>query len=200
MIEESFNPNDKSNVIAVADFEIDNQDTFHLKKLYEMIHEWFMDHDYKSPSKVAVPEHIESLYFQKNMEGGLMEHVIWWRPQKIPDNNPYLKFFFHIDFQTIAMSASKVEFKGHTMKTNKGEVVIRCKSYIILDYKNEWKKSKFLKLFHNRFKNVWYKKTIEFYKNQLFAETYDLQSIIKQYLTLKNPHELQKPFHPEKGL
>ncbi len=129
-----------------------------------------------------------------------MEHVMWWRPIKVPDNNPYIKFFFHLDFQTIAMTSTKVEHKGHTFKTNKGEVVIRCKSYMILDYKRQWRDSKFLSLFHGRFKNVWYRKTIEYYRNVLFAETYDLQSTIKQYLKLKNPHEKQKPFHPEQGL
>ncbi len=60
MIAEDFDPKDK-NSIAVAEFEVDNEDTFHLKKLYELVHEWFMDHDYRSPSSVANPEHIESL-------------------------------------------------------------------------------------------------------------------------------------------
>ena len=200
MADTNFKPSDTKRVLQVADIEIEHEDVFHLKNLYALTHEWFMENGFANPDKAGLPDAVEKYYFQKEMDGGLTEHAIWWRLHKVPDDHGYLKYFVTFDFQTIAMSSKKVQHKGKQVKTNKGDLIIRCRAYLVLDYKDEWKTHWFLKYFHTRFINVWYKKEIEAYKQRLWLLMYDLQSTIKQYLQLKNPVEMQKPFHPERGL
>jgi len=194
----SFDLTDSNHVHYVAEFEIEREDVFHLKNLYKLIHEWFMMNGFVSID--SNDDKVETLYFQRILDNGNSEHHIWWRLHKIPGGNNYYKYYVRFDFQTLNMGKGEVVVKGKKVKTNSGDVIMRCKTYVILDYKQEWRKHPILKTFHGWWRRYFYKKHFDFIKTDLWVTTYKLQDVIKQYLNLKNPYEMQKPFNPEGGV
>jgi len=194
----SFDPTDELHCQKVAFFEIEHEDVFHLKNLYKMIFEWFGMHKFVSVDNND--SNIETLYFEKILQNGNKEHHIWWRTHNIPDNNKYYKYYLKFDYQTLNMGKHKVTHKGQQISTNSGDLILRCEAYLILDYQKTWRNHWFLKNFENLFIKRWYKAQIDFLKTDLWIKTYKLQDAIKQYMKLKNPSEMPKPFHPELGL
>ncbi|MCF7871473.1 hypothetical protein K9L97_00380 [Candidatus Woesearchaeota archaeon] len=145
-------------------------------------------------------EKIETLYFEKILGNGNSEHHIWWRTHHIPSNNKYYKYYLKLDFQTLNMGKHKVTHKGQQIGTNKGDLILRCTSWVVLDYMHSWRNHPILKYFDEWFIKRIYKKQIDFLKTDLWIKTYKLHDTIKQYMKLKTPSNMPKPFHSELGL
>lgn len=195
-MDESLEPTDK-HVIEVAWWEIEHEDVFHLKQLYKLIYEQFGLFGFKS---IENDKFIETLYWQRILGNGNMEHHIWWRAQNIPADSPYCKYFWKLDYQTLNMGKHEINHNGVKIKTNKGNVILRFKAFLILDYKKEWRNHWLLKLFEPYFIKRIYKNQIDFFKTDLWVKSYKLQDIIKQYMQLKTLSAMRKPFHDELGL
>ena len=184
--------------LFVAEFEIEHEDVFHLKNLYKLIQEWLPMNGFVSID--GDDDKPETLYWQRVLPNGNNEHHMWWRTHKKPWNNNYYKYYLKLDYQTLNMGKSEVTHKGQKLGTNKGDLILRCKAYLILDYKKKWRNHSMLKYLEKFFIKKIYKKEIDMLKTDLWVTTYKLQDAIKQYMKLKNPYEMQKPFHPELGL
>jgi hypothetical protein len=189
--------------IKVASITVQNEDTFHLKNMYKLIHDWLDEEGFKdiygSRGEDAVPE---IFYFERTMPNGGKEHRIRWRCIMNPKNSAYYRYFLKIDFLTINMRSIEVMHQGYKMKTDRGDMSIKIEAWLQLDYNDEWKDNSFLKrkFIQNLFRNRIYKEQVESHKVDLYKITYRLQNMIKQYLKLKTLYEMPKPFHPEKGL
>lgn len=196
--------NDPEFDIKVASLEIENEETFHLKNLYKLIHDWLVEEGFKDI--YGSDDNVEIFYLEKILGTGAKEHRIWWRAYKIPNNSHYYRYFMRINFLTINMKSIEVMHQGHKMKTDRGDLIINIDSYLQLDYNRNWrgpagaKKKPFIMRFDPLFRRRVYKAQIEAYKIDLYKTTYRLQGVIKQYLKLKTLYEMPKPFHPEKGL
>jgi hypothetical protein len=184
--------------LLIASVEIENEETFHMKNLYKMIHDWLDEEGFKDI--YGDTENPEIFYLERILLSGAKEHRIWWRCMKNPQKSSYYQYYLKIDFMTLNMKSIEVMHQGHKMKTDRGDVIIRISAYLQLDYKNEWRNSSFLMNFDKLFRKRIYKAQIESYKVDLYKTIYRLQNTIKQYLKLKNIYEMPKPFHPEKGL
>lgn len=184
--------------ILVAKIEIENEETFHLKNLYKLIHDWLSEESFVDIYGEDVNPEI--FYFEKILGSGAKEHRILWRCYKIPAKSQYYRYFLKINFLTINMKSIEVMHQGHKMKTDRGDLIINIEAYLQLDYNERWRKNPLLKNFDRLFRNRIYKAQIESYKTDLYKMTYRLQNIIKQYLKLKTLYEMPTPFHPEKGL
>lgn len=183
----------------VVNWEIEHEDVFHLKNLYKYMHKWLIEKKYLSVD--GDKEKFETLYFHKVLNNGNVEHHIWWRVQKTPDKNPYLKYFVRLDFQTLNMAKHKTDGRGvKGLGTNKGDLIIRCTGWLMLDYDRSWRDNKYFSIIHRMFLRRIYRKQVEYYESRLYGELYELQSMIKQYMNLKNPYERPKSFHPDLGL
>ncbi len=202
--EERFDTTDKE-TMQIAEFELEKEDIFHLKNLYKLAYEWFMMQGFTSMDTPVDPgepkdDKIEKLYWQRVLPNGNLEHHIWWRTEKIPKNNKYYKYVIKFDFQTLNMGKTDVVSKGQKVGTNKGDVILRCRAYLVLDYNRWWRNHGFLKHFYNLWKRYVFRDKIEHLKTELWVTTYKLEDVLKQYLNMKTPHEMQKPFHPELGV
>lgn len=194
----NFDPTDELRNKFVAEFEIEHEDVFHLKNIYKLIHEWFGLYGFVGLD--TDNEKFETLYWHRVLSNGNVEHHIWWRAHHKPKDTKFYKYFLKLDFQTLNMGKKKVTHKGQQISTNEGDLILRCKSYLMLDYDGAWRKHWFLKHFDTWFINRIYKQKIDFLKTDLWVKTYKLQDAIKQYMKLKNPSEMPKPFHEELGL
>jgi hypothetical protein len=197
MPDAKFDPTDTAHNLYVGEFEIEHEDIYHLKNLYKLVYDWFQIYDFVSLENDDKPE---TLYLQRVLQDGKLEHHIWWRFHKVPNKNDYFKYFIKFDYQTLNMGKTDITARGQKISTNKGDVIIRCKAYLMLDYKHQWRRHPILKHIHNWYIKRIYKKQIDYLKTDLWVTLYKLQDVIKQYMKLKNPYELTKPFHPELGI
>ena len=189
--------------IKVVRLTVENEDTFHMKNLYKLIHDWLDEEGYVDIyGERGGDSNPETFYLERISGSGGREHRIRWRCLKNPNNSAYYRFFLKIDFMTINMKSIEVMHQGYKMKTDRGDVVIEIEAWLQLDFEDKWKDTSILKskFIQNLFKNRIYKEQIESYKVDLYKSTYRLQNTIKQYLKLKTLYEMPKPFHPEKGL
>jgi len=95
--------------ILAAEFRIKNKGTFDLKGLYEYLHLWVVEEGYASSSDPQFPEVFHSQHEFGNQ--GLKEHVIWWRLEKVPDQNNYYKYELDLDWRSVAIKDVELVLK-----------------------------------------------------------------------------------------
>jgi len=190
--------------ILVSKIQIENEETFHMKNLYKLIHDWLAEEGFKDI--YMSEDNPEIFYLERILGTGSKEHRIWWRCIKVPQNSQYYRYFIKINFMTLNMKSIEVMHQGQKMKTDRGDCIIDIFAYLQLDFNNHWRgknwpnQKPFIMKFDRLFRNRIYKAQIEAYKVDLYKVVYRLQNIIKQYLKLKTIYEMPKPFQPEKGL
>lgn len=183
-------------VRKISDWEIEHVDVFHLKNLYKNLHEWLIENEYVSFDKHE-DEKYETLYFQKKLDDGNSEHHIWWRAQKKPRDNDYLKYVILLDYQTLFISKRKISYKGQQISTNHGDIILRCKAYIMLDYKRDWRDHWFLRIIQRWFWKTLFRDQWLMHKETLWNESYSLQNRAKQFLELKSGSEQPELWFPD---
>lgn len=190
---------EKNMNLLVAELEINNEETFHLKNLYKLIHEWMIEENFSDVD--SKDDKFEHLYFDRTIGTGAKEHIIWWRCHRYPQGeNGYYEYFLKINWRTINMRETEVVYQGHKFKTNKGEVILRIKAYLMQDHKKRWRDNPFLKYLEPWFRKRVYKQQLEAARIDLYKTAYRLHNVVKQYLLLKTPYELPKPFQRAKGV
>lgn len=188
--------------ILVAQLEIENEETFHMKNLYKLIYNWLLEEGF---TDIEGDKYPEIFYLERILGHGAKEHRIWWRCMRSPQGSEYYRYFLKIDYMTLNMKSIEVMHQGQKMKTDRGDVVIKIWAYLQLDFHEGMRNNKFLTNFpvvnlEKMFRNRIYKAQIESYKIDLYKTAYRLQNTIKQYLKLKTLYEMPRPFQPEKGL
>jgi len=190
-------PGDERDILATK-FEIENEEVFHLKNLYKLVHEWLGDEGFNA---VDTPDDkFETLYMDVTKASGDKEHHIWWRTVMVPRNNNYYRYFLKIDWQTLNVKKIEIMHKGQKFSTNKADVIIRVEAWLQLDYNDKWKDSAILRFFDKWFRRRFYLEKVQSYRDDLYATAFRLHTTIKQYLQLKAPVDWGRPFHPEKGV
>jgi predicted DCC family thiol-disulfide oxidoreductase YuxK len=185
--------------ILATKFEIENEEVFHLKNLYKLVHEWLVDEGFNAVDGKS-DDKFEALYLDHTKADGAKEHHIWWRTIQAPRGNNYYRYFLKIDWQTLRMQSIEIMHKGQKFKTNKGDVIIRIEAWLQLDYQDKWLKSPILRIFERWFRERFYLERIKSYKHDLYLTSFRLHQTIKQYLQLKAPVDWGRSFHPEKGV
>ena len=189
--------NDDRDILAAA-FEVENEQTFHLKELYKYMHRFLCyDEHFKSFNDDDKPE---IFYFERQKPDGAREHHIWWRFYMTPNKSKYYRWLLKFDFQTLYMGKKEVIKNGQKFKLDSGDVIIRIQGYLQLDYKNQWKKHWFLKNWDHYFRKRIYKPTIDYQKQELYKRVYKIQNKVKQYLQLALPEKIPSPYWPKKGM
>lgn len=191
----NFDPKDSEHVIEMASFEIEHEDVLHLKNLYKLVHNWL-----KTFKFVAVDtndDKIETLYFEKTLGNGNKEHHVWWRAHHIPNGSQYFKYYLKFDFQTLNMGKKETVYKGQKLKSNMGDVIMRCTTYLMIDYQKLWRNHPILKHLYRYFLIYVYKDQVEYFKTDLWIKTYKLHDVIKQYLNLKTPEAMPEYFYDQ---
>jgi len=168
---------------AVPGVTIKHKDYFHMKDMYEIMHEWLIDEGWATRADETFPERF---YYQRETQKAGRELWIFWRLEKFPYNtyNSYYKFFLDIDFHIILMKDVEVVRHGLKYKTHHGEPEIRFTSNVIMDWQGKWAKNWFLKHVHEAFRKRIFWKELDTHKRELYRETYRFQEMLKTYLKL----------------
>jgi hypothetical protein len=185
--------------LEAATFRIKYKDYLHLRYLYIMMHEWLVEEGYASRTDSEFPEHF--YLFRETQKSG-NEKWIWWRTEKIPNDNNYYKYVLDIDIHVILLKDVEVIHQGQKFPTNWGEPEIKIRARLIKDYKHSWRNHWLLKHLDKVFHQRIFKKELEAHKLEFYREAYRFQEAIKTFLKLKTylpEPELQR-FWPELGL
>ena len=189
--------------VLVSKITVQNEDTFHLKNLYKLVHDWLDEEGFVDIYGDRGNDGNPEVFYLERLSGtGSKEHRIRWRCLKTPNNSQYYRYFVKVDFITINMKSIEVMHQGYKMKTDRGDVNITVEAWLQLDYKEDWDQTTFLKskFIQRLFRNRIYKEQIESHKVDLYKTVYRLQNTVKQYLKLRTLYEMPKSFHPEKGI
>ena len=195
MPDKNFDPTDGEHILEIAKFEVEHEDVLHLKNLYKLIHNWLMTHNFVSLEDND--DKIETLYFEKVLGNGNKEHHIWWRTHHVPNGSKYFKYYLKFDFQTLNMGKKETMYKGQKLKSNMGDVIMRCSTYLMIDYQKKLRTHALIKYFYRAFLTYIYKDQIEYFKTDLWIKTHKLQDVIKQYLNLKTPETMPEYFYDQ---
>ncbi len=193
-------PNKKNNIL-VASFKVEYENVFHFKNLYKKLVEFlslsegFEDIEAGGGSK----DKWEYFYKEAETAPGFTDHFMWWRCEQ--KKNEYFKYVIRTNFRSIRMGKTEVMHQGKKYKTYSGDVIIFIDAYLVLDYKQHFSSSGFMKFFDTAFKNRIYKGKIDEFKEDLYRMAYRYQNEIKQYLELNVPYDLPPSTnYPKKGI
>lgn len=192
------------NAVQATFTRVKFKDVFNLKELYEALKDWLIEYGWggvESDGKWEGPadEHFEVLYLERIYPAGEKEHWWYWRLQKVPYPNSYIKWHLDIDWHNVMIVPTEVMREGKKLKAHKGEVEIKMWAYLEFDVGNKWSKHPILKLFNKVFPRRIFKKEIyDDHKIELYREVYTMQAYLKKWMKIKSylPYEEITPFRP----
>ncbi len=183
--------------ILTAKWEIEFEDVHHFKNMYKMAHEFLDEQEWVDPHDGS--DKWETYYYENILPNGLKEFRIWWRVVHIPRDNPFIRYFMKVDYLGLVFEKTSTVKDGVKFSTWKGNPIIKCESYLQLDYQDLFKKNKLLSPFQHFFFNRLYKNIYEQHKKELHRRTYQFNRALKQYMGLKTPVDEMKPYRNIKG-
>jgi hypothetical protein len=185
---------DKMHNIMTTEFEVEYEEVFHLKDLYKHLKDWVDEWNYKPMGGFG---EVETLYMELVDGKGQSNHYIWWRFER--EINSYVKYFIKFNITTLLTTKIEVMHNGQKVKMNKGNPIFRAEAWVMLDWKQEWRKHWLLKHLDPWYVKRWYKSFVDAHKKQLWFELYNFEETIKQYLELNTTVDMPEPYHPNKG-
>ena len=186
------------------------RDNFHMKKLYIIMHDWFVEQAWiRRDDDPSWPEHY---YLLRETQHGT-EMWIWWRFKKIPGageggsgTNNYYRYLLDIFWHVNGAKDVEVMHQGKKFKTNNADLEIVIQSRLEMDYQHEdkkgWRDNALLKHFNEVFHKRLFQADLQRHKHNLFRETYKLQEVVKNFLGMKlyMPEPEGQEFWPKHGL
>ena len=104
-----------------------------IKPLYEILHDWFMEHNYKG--RFGGDKYMETLYYLDESQSGY-NYWIWWRLFKTI--NSQIRFFVSFDMLALAVHDVQVIWQGKKYKAQKAEFTFFINAQVQVDYNNQW--------------------------------------------------------------
>ncbi len=167
--------------IDAAAFKIKHKDYFNWKGLYFLMHEWLFEEGYAPRGD---EDFKEIYYMHRETQTAGKEIWIYWRLQKFPFKNPFMRYDFDVDVHLVGVKDAEIMYEGKKFKVDWGEPEIKVWANVILDYKLFWGKNKlfapFMKIYYSRI----VKGLLEKHKKVLYKDAYRFQEAVKTHLKL----------------
>lgn len=175
------------------------KDVFNLQEFYVALHDYLAEHNWVDNEDGI--DHYEVYYGERIDRSGSKQIWIQWRPHKKPSNAPFLTYHWDFTFDARAITTTEFVRDGQKIKANSGELELEIKATIEENYKDEFSKNWFLKIFQELFARRAYRKIILQRRKELYQETYAMQNFIKQWFKLKSyiPYNRTKSFFPSQA-
>ena len=174
------------------------RDVFHMKGLYEMMHDWLVEYGYKD-NNGDDGDAFEAFYWERRKPGtSAKDFNIWWRLKK--EISPWWTYFLNVDFVGIHIGNTEVMHEGKKVKLNDGELDLFITPYYVLDYNKMWKGGTIFDPFLRPLRLRMIKKDFSWHKKEMEEDARKLQMLVKDYFDLKQFMHRGENFHPKKGL
>jgi len=184
--------------LKAASFRVKFREQFNLKAIYVFMHEWMVEEEWATRNDSEWPE----IFFGQN-ESALGGTEVWWnwRFTKPPGAgttgpNSYYQWRLNINGHVVLLREVEVVKNGRKIKTNWGEIEVIIDSKVETDYNNKWRKHSILKHFEDLFRSRIFKAELLKSRDELYRETYRLQTAIKDHLDMmKSSEEVETRGH-----
>ncbi len=123
----------------------------------------------------------EQEYRDEDTQGGKHLEIKWVAEKKIDD---YFKYIIEINFLILGLEKAEVEREGIKTATNKGEIEIRTKAFLLKDYNKVWENSPIMRVIRDLYDKYLIKSRVEGYEDELYEETYKMLDEVKAFLNL----------------
>jgi hypothetical protein len=108
---------------------------FNFKDFYQFCYQWLSDETGLT---------VEEEEYSEKISGPVKNIDIKWKGStKVSD---YFKFEIKVEFKILAMSDVEINQGGNKIKTNKGEVSVKCKGVLVKDYEGKFETTAKMKL------------------------------------------------------
>ncbi|TKJ17533.1 hypothetical protein CEE44_03280 [Candidatus Woesearchaeota archaeon B3_Woes] len=188
--------------IKAAEARIRYRNEFHMKNLYMMLHDWFIEEKYIARDDPKWPEHF---YLLREAPIG-KEMWIWWRFKKIPSGNNYYRYDLDVFWHVVGAKDIEVMRQGKKFKTQNADLELMFQSYLEMDYNHEkgkgWRDHPLLKHINTVFHKRIFKAELEKHRMTLYRDTYRVQEMVKTFLGMRTymPEPEGGQYWHEKGV
>ena len=158
--------------IIVPNVKIKDKSIFSLDELYKTFYRWFEFHNY---------DFQEQEYREEDLAGKKHIEIKWYAEKRIDD---YIKYVLEINFLIIGLEEVEIEQAGIKASSNKGEIELRVKAYILKDWNEKWEGQAFTKFLRGFYDRYLIKNRILGYESELYEETYNFMDEVKAFLNL----------------
>lgn len=191
--------------IKAASFRVKFREQFNLKAIYIFMHEWMIEEEWSSRKDDSFPE----TFFGQN-EAALGGTEVWWnwRFTKPPGTgatdriNSYYQWRLNLNGHVVLLRQVEAMKNGKKIKTNWGEIEILIDAQVETDYDKKWRNHPILKYVEDLFRSRIFKVELLKSRDELYRETYRLQTAIKDHLDMMRQSEemeTQGPFFGRRG-
>lgn len=157
----------------VPHVKVKDRSIFSLEELYKLLIRWFENYGY---------DFQEQEYRENDMgEGKKHLEIKWYAEKKIDD---YFKYVMEINLFILGLESVEIEKDGVKHKTNRGEIEVRTKAYLLKDWQSKFEQSAFMKVFRDVYDKYIIRSRIEGYEGELYEETYKFLDEVKAFLNL----------------
>jgi len=143
----------KGKLIPIPSLKIKYKDVFDLKEFYKALREWCLEYEWGSQNEGSDQwgeskeggDKWESYYGERVSSGGAKEIFIWWRLFKPAKDARYVNYFLDMDFHIIGLMPTEVVKDGMKIKANKGEIELKIRGNVQLEYTAKFEEHAVLK-------------------------------------------------------
>ncbi|MGM5483666.1 MAG: hypothetical protein ACQER9_01975 [Nanobdellota archaeon] len=182
---------------------------FSLEMFYKKMYEWLKEMVYTDIDGGG--DKVEHYFFEKRKSDMVEEIWFWWRTQKTPEGNKFLRYRLFIDVQILRMKKDSIVVDGKKFNIDNGEISLFIRPYLDMEHMNKsgksmigdkknWSDYKLLSTFKKYWHNRLYMNQIEAAKNELYTHANQLMGTMKSYLNLPHHVKVRKDFHPSLGV
>ena len=158
--------------IVIPNIKVKEKAIFNLDELYKLLHRWFELYRYDLQ---------EQEYRDDDTGNGKHVEIKWYSDKKIDD---YFKYVIEVNFLLLGLEDIEIVKEGVKVKTNKCEVELRFKSYLLKDYNRMWERFPVLRVLREFYDRRIIASRIDGYEDEVYEETYKLINEVKAFLNL----------------
>lgn len=170
-------------VEEVTRYTINRKDIIHLKNLYNLMHEWLIEHNYAPRDDKFFPEKYVT---HKVLPAGL--DCWWrWRPSRYPlgeETKKRYRFDLNIDCHVLTLKDVEAVIGGKKYKAQQGEVEVQVNAVFVFDPDKTFEKSAFREIKTLLYGRVW-KQQYEMLKEELRREAFQFRDAIATFMTIE---------------
>lgn len=172
--------------LEFSQWELIIKESFDFPALYKVLHHFMVENYWFD---LEGGDYFETFYKEQHLPGGAINHDIRWRAVREPKSEfhrsiKFIKYYLKLEMKTIVMKKTEVMIDGKKVKMNEGELTVRAKFYLHLDWAekdSDWNKNSILKFFNRRFWNRMNKSVFSNAKRELVGASREIYHLIQTY-------------------
>lgn len=180
--------------IQILKYEVEKEGILKFKPIYTAIHTFMTENGYTHPQTGS--DKPEDLYWERWVPQGHKEQHVWWRLKK--DVNPYIRYFFEINFQTLLAKPSEVAYKGKKVSAEFIDMNVKVEAVLQVDINDTFENSFVGKMKKTFFHKV-YKDEVNQHKTDLYNFAMNLQRLVKHMFEMQSDKNAPVNFEPVLG-